>query len=62
MTAMKNDNQKNHYGKSDGFILRISHTGLPENSAKMGAVGKIQVVQRAAQAEPEFPLECPMKT
>lgn len=58
MTAMKNDSQKNHYGKSGGFILCVFRTGLPRNSAKVGTVGKIGVVQWAAQAEPEFPLEC----
>ena len=62
MTAMKNDSPKNHYGKSEGFILCVFRTGLPGNSAKVGAVGKIQIVQWAAQAEPEFPLECPLQT
>jgi hypothetical protein len=61
MTAMKNDRQKNHCGKSGGFILCDFRTGLPENSAKVGVVGKIRVMQWAAQAEPEFPLECQQK-
>ena len=62
MTAMKNDNQKNYCGKRGGFILCVFRTGLPGNSAKVGAVGKIRVVQWAAQAEPEFPLECQPET
>jgi hypothetical protein len=45
MTAMKNDSQKNHYGKSGGFILCVSRTGLPKKSAKVGAVGDIHFVQ-----------------
>ena len=40
----------------------FSALGRRENSAKVGAVGKIRVVQWAAQAEPEFPLECPLET
>jgi hypothetical protein len=58
MTALKNDSPKEHCGKSGGFILCVFRTGLPGNSAKVGAVGKIRVVQWAAQAEPEFPPEC----
>jgi co-chaperonin GroES (HSP10) len=50
--------KKNHCGKSGGFILCDFRTGSPGNSAKVVAVGKIRVVQWAAQAEPEFPLEC----
>jgi hypothetical protein len=54
MTAMKNDNQKNYCGKRGGFILCVFRTGLPGNSAKVGAVGKIRVVQWAAQASRNF--------
>jgi len=66
-TAKKNDNQNHElkimqYGRSGGFILSDSRTGLPGNSAKVGAVGKNHVVQWAAQAEPEFPLECQPET
>jgi hypothetical protein len=64
---MKKNRQKNEskimqHGKSGGFILCVFRTGLPGNSAKVGAVGKIRVMQWAAQAEPEFPLECPLET
>jgi hypothetical protein len=62
MTAMKNDSKKNHYGGRGGFILCVFRTGSPANSAKVEAVGKIRVVQRAAQAEPEFLRECPTET
>ena len=60
---MKNDSQNHEskiiqHGKSGGFILCVFRAGLPGNSAKVGAVGKIRVMQWAAQAEPEFPLEC----
>jgi len=63
MTPMKNDSQNHEtkimqHGKSGGFILCVFRAGLPENSAKVGGVEKIHVVQWAAQAEPEFPLEC----
>ena len=58
---MKNDGQKNHYGKS-GFILCVFRTGPLENPAKVRAVGNIHFVQWIAQAEPEFPLECLSET
>ena len=58
----ENDGQKNHCGKSGGFILCDFRTGSPGNSAKVGAIEKIHVMQRTAQAEPEFPLECPSET
>ncbi|MGO8741873.1 MAG: hypothetical protein ACLQUR_05675 [Limisphaerales bacterium] len=64
---MKTDSQNHEskiirHGKSGGFILCVFRTELPGNSAKVGAVGKIRVMQWAAQAEPEFPLECPPET
>ena len=67
MTPMKNDSQNHEtkiiqHGKSGGFILCVFRAGWPANSAKVWAVGKIRVMQRAAQAEPEFPLECPTET
>jgi hypothetical protein len=54
--------QKNHWGKSGGYILCDFRTGSPGNSAKVGAIEKIHVMQWTAQAEPEFPLECPTET
>ena len=64
---MKNSGQKNEpkiiqHGKSGGFILCAFRTGLPGNTARVGAVGDIQGVQWIAQAEPEFLPECQPET
>jgi hypothetical protein len=61
MTTMRDDSQRNPNGKSDGFILCVFRAGLPGNPAKVGAVGKIQVVQWVTQKQPEVLQKCQPK-
>ena len=64
---MKNDSQNQstkimQLAKCGGFSLWAFRAGLPGIAAKVGAVGKVQVVQWVAQPEPELPLECRLET